>query len=273
MPSFGTISIRKAIPAALVAGMLFTQLPAATLAGAPPPNDIKRVEWTVLGQMNQFRQNHGLAPLRMAGGVRVVARDRSRSMKKRNYFGHVSPAGVTAGSMLQNRAISNAFWGEAIGWTSSMGLQRASRWMVNWWKGSPTHRRLMLRRDFNYAGIGVARDRGKVLWTIVFVNQPDHTPPKTQLVGPASRSIAAASNRVTLRWWGKDRRLSTRTSGLKAFVLQHKRSGGSWRVLRNTTRRSATLNLPSGSHYFRLRGVDRRGNRSGWQQPLKVVVS
>jgi uncharacterized protein YkwD len=253
--------------------MLLTTLPAATMAGSPPPPPVKATEWKVLSLMNQFRSNHGLAPLRMAGGVRVVARDRSRSMKNGNYFSHVSPSGVTAGSMLHSRSISNAFWGEAIGWTNSLGLNAGARWMVDWWKGSTPHRRLMLRRDFNYAGIGVARDGGKTLWTIVFVNQPDHTPPLAQLVGPSSNTISAASSSVTLRWWGKDRKLSTRTSGLKAFVLQHKRSTGSWHVVRRTRHRSATLALPSGQHYFRLRAVDRRGNRGGWRQPLKVVVS
>lgn len=273
MPTFGSIPIRRAIPAALVAGMLLTVLPAGTMAYNPPPHPVKATEWKVLSHMNQFRQRNGLAPLRMAGGVRVVARDRSRSMKNGDYFGHVSPSGTTAGSLLRNRAISHAFWGEAIGWTSNMDLNEGARWMVDWWKGSSSHRRLMLRRDFNYVGIGIARDGSKTLWTIVFVNQPDHTPPKAGLVGPASRTIASTGRSVTLRWWGKDRKLSTRTAGLKSFVLQHKRNGGNWGVLRNTTRRQATVTLSPGQHYFRLRAVDRRGNRGGWQKPLKVVIS
>ncbi len=194
-------------------------------------------------------------------------------MKNANYFSHVSPSGTTAGSMLRGRSISHAFWGEAIGWTNSMGLSSGARWMVDWWKGSSTHRRLMLRQDFNYAGIGISRDGGKTLWTIVFVNQRDHTPPIAELMGPASRTIASGDQRVTLRWSGKDRRLSTRTAGLKAFILQHKRSGGNWGVLRNTTRRQGTFALTPGQHYFRIRAVDRRGNRGGWQRPLKVVVS
>jgi uncharacterized protein YkwD len=272
MPYFGSISIRRAVPAALVAGMLLSTLPAATM-GASASGEVKAAERSVLNHMNQFRRGHGLAPLRMAGRVRLVARDRSRSMKNLDYFSHVSPSGATAGSMLRSRSVTHAFWGEAIGWTSAMGLETGARWMVNWWKGSTTHRRLMLRQDFNYAGVGVAREGGKTLWTIVFVNQPDHTPPFAQLMGPSSRTIATSSSSVTVCWSGQDRRLSTRTAGLRAFILQHKRSGGDWTVMRRTTSRQATMSLSRGQHYFRLRAVDRRGNRGGWQKPLKVVIS
>jgi uncharacterized protein YkwD len=274
MPTFRTISFRRAAPAALAAAMLISIFPAATMASNQAPPQIRAAEWKVLSHMNQVRQRHGLAPLRMAGGVRIVARDRSRSMKNANYFSHTAPSGATAGSMLRSRNIRHAFWGEAIGWTNSMDLTTGARWMVDWWKQSTTHRRLMLRRDFNYAGVGIARDGNTTLWTIVFVNQPDHTPPQASLAGPASRFVAAANTKVGVSWWGKDRRLSTRTAGLKGFTLQRKRAGSGWRtVKRNTSQRSVDIQLPSGTHYFRLRAVDRRGNRGGWQPPLKVVVS
>jgi hypothetical protein len=254
--------------------MLVTLLPAATFAGSTAPDAVKSAEWRVLSQMNQVRRNQGLHPLLMAGRVRVVARDRSRSMRAGSYFSHVSPSGQTAGSMLAGRDISHAFWGEAIGWTQYMNLHEGAKWMVDWWKNSPTHRRLMLRRDFNYAGIGIARDGHRTLWTIVFVNQPDHTPPIAGLIGPASRTVATATNQVTVRWWGRDRILSTRTAGLQSFSIQRKTPRGLWiPVLRNTTRRSVTVNLGSGEHYFRLRATDRRGNQGNWRPPLKVVVS
>jgi len=254
--------------------MLLTIVPAATMANSPPPPEVRTAEWKVLSYMNQVRANHGLNPLRMAGGVRLVARDRSRSMRRLNYFGHVSPTGWGAGHTLRNRHITHAFWGEAIGWTKHMGLNEGAKWMVDWWKKSTPHRRLILRSDFNYAGVGIARDGAKTLWTVVFVNQPDHTPPLAGMVGPASGVQVASSNSVTVKWWGKDRRLSTRTAGLKNFTVQRKIAGGEWRrVLHKTTKRSVTLNLRSGDHYFRLRARDNRGNMGGWRAPLKVVVS
>ena len=256
--------------------MLISILPAATMASDQAPAAIRQAEWKVLSHMNQVRGRHGLAPLRMAGGVRIVARDRSRSMKNANYFSHVAPSGTTAGSMLSSRSISHAFWGEAIGWTTYMDLDRGRALDGGLVEELAPHRRLMLRRDFNYAGVGIARDGNKTLWTIVFVNQPDHT----AAPGGPGRAHQSFGGRCEPRG---DRevvgqaigRLSTRTAGLKGFTLQRKRAGGGWRtVMHDTSRRSVRHRAdPRGAHYFRLRAVDRRGNQGGWQPPLQVVVS
>ena len=133
------ISIRRAVPAALVAGMLLSILPAVTLADAPP-DAVLATEWDVLQEVNQVRDNHGLAPLRMADDVREVARDRSRSMKRLDYFDHVSPSGQDAGDLLGSRQIGYRLWGEVIGWTRYIDLKPGSSWMVDWWKRSPVHR-------------------------------------------------------------------------------------------------------------------------------------
>jgi uncharacterized protein YkwD len=272
MLSFRTIPIRRAVPAALAVVMLASVLPAATVASNPAPPNVRASEWKVLNHLNRVRERQGLAPLRMAGGVRNVARDRSRSMKNQDYFAHTSPSGVDAGNILRSRSIRHAFWGEAIGWTVFMDLDEGARHLVNQWAKSPGHRRLMLRQDFNYVGIGVSRAGKKTYWTAVFANQPDHTAPKATLDTRVSRSVATANTSMTVRWTGRDRKLSTRTAGLKAFILQHRRANGDWNVIRRTSQRSATVNLGRGDHYFRLRAVDRRGNRGSWQTPLKVSV-
>ena len=107
MASIRTIPTRRAVPAALVAGMLLTLLPALTLA-AEPPEPVLSAEWAVLSEVNRVRDNQGLAPLRMAEDVREVARERSRSMKRLDYFGHVSPSGVDAGDLLIRTASATA---------------------------------------------------------------------------------------------------------------------------------------------------------------------
>ena len=60
-------------------------------------------------------------------------------------------------------------WGEVIGWTRRRALGPGSRWMVEWWKRSPTHRALLLSRRFDAAGVGVVKEGGRAIWTIVFV--------------------------------------------------------------------------------------------------------
>jgi|GEM_PF-3630230 len=278
MPSFRTISIRRATTAALAGAMILSLLPAATMgAYNQPPDAIKKAELTVLTQMNKLRARHGLAPLRMAGGVRLVARERSRSMRNQRYFAHVSPSGVTAATLMKRHGVRYAYWGENIGWTKYMGLQEGAEWMVDWWKDSPPHRRNMLNRGFNYAGVGVARIGEKLLYTIVFANQRDHTKPQGGVLSATagySPSATGSGANVTVKWWGRDPRLSTRTAGLKGFIVQYKEKGDRhWtRIRKNTTDRQLTKYLSKGTHKFRVRGRDNRGNRGLWKQPVVVQV-
>ena len=274
MASILTIPIRRAVPAALVAGMLLTLLPAVTLA-EDPPDAVLSAEWAVLSEVNRVRDNQGLAPLRMAEDVREVARERSRSMKRLGYFGHVSPSGVDAGDLLNSNGVGYRAWGEAIGWTVYMNLDEGSRWMVDWWKNSPSHRELMLSRSFNYAGVGIAQEGDRVLWTIVFVNQADRTAPVARIRRPNRTSSlrVAATTQTTLHWWGHDRPLATRTSGLHSFSIQHKVQGGRWHtVIERTTARQASWDLQPGTHLFRVRARDHRGNTSRWQDATPIEV-
>jgi uncharacterized protein YkwD len=274
MSPIRTILTRRAASAALAAGMLLTLLPAATFA-APPPS-VQSAEWDVLAEINAVRANHDLAPLRMTTGVRLVARDRSVSMKRLDYFDHVSPGGLDAADLLNRRDISYRYWGEIIGWTVNMGLGEGARWMVDWWKNSPVHREIMLSDAYNYAGVGIAVEGNTVLWTVVFVNQADHTPPVATLLQPAGTASlrVAGSNQSIVRWWGRDRRLAVRTAGLDSFQVQHRLPGGRWdTLLSRTTARQATWNLRPGLHFFRVRARDRLGNVGAWQGPTRVYVA
>ena len=272
--------------------MLLSILPAATMASGPVPQGIQAAEWKVLAHMNDVRAHHGLKPLRMAGRVRVVARDRSRSMKRLNYFGHVSPSGSSAGTMLRQRGVQHRLWGENIGWTVHMDLDWGAKWMVDWWKQSPPHRKAMLSRDYNYAGIGIARKGPKLLYTIVFVNRTKHNAfrkasyrkgsggdrkatvkgtirtPKARV----DRNRTTKSRRdVTVRWRAGER--PERAVRLRGFTIEHRPPGGSWKtVLRRTTQQRVSFDLNPGMHGFRVRAQDRSGNSSEWQGPLRLRI-
>jgi len=258
--------------------MLLALLPAASTLAAPhAPPEVRAAEWQVLAQMNRLRASHGLKPLRMAGGVRQVARERSRSMKNKSYFSHTSPAGVDAGDLLRRRSVQNHFWGENIGWAKYVNLEDGPGAMVDWWKDSSGHRYNMLYKDYNYAGIGIAKDGAETFYTIVFANQRDHTPPVAGLVNTQSRATVAATNgpkAVTIRWWGRDRALSAGTAGLRGFMVQYRPLDGRWRTLRSLTRtRQLTMELPRGSHLFRVRAVDNKGNRGDWMRSRTVDIN
>jgi uncharacterized protein YkwD len=278
MPTFHPIPIRRAVTAALTGAMLLTLLPAATAMAEPEaPPAVRAAEWQVLAEVNRFRANHGLKPLRMAGGVRMVARERSRSMKNEQYFAHSSPAGVDAGDLLRRRSVQNHFWGENIGWVKYVNLDDGPSAMIDWWKDSPGHRWNMLYKDYNYAGVGIAKDGAETFYTIVFANQRDHTPPVAGLVSSETGIAVAATSGprpVTVRWWGKDRPLATGTAGLRGFSVQYRRANGEWRTLRSlTTSRQLTTELTRGSHQFRVRATDKKGNRGSWMRPLTVTVN
>ena len=83
MPTFRTISIRRAAVAALAGVMILSLLPATAMAGSTAPTKaIRQAEWRVLGDINRYRATRGLAPYRMAQQARIAARKRSEPARE-----------------------------------------------------------------------------------------------------------------------------------------------------------------------------------------------
>jgi uncharacterized protein YkwD len=282
----------RAAAAAVLAGLVLTVLPAspspAAAAVRPASGQAAwqvRAERDMLAEINRVRAVRGLRAFVPDGRVWRVAGLRSTSMARQGYFAHVSPNGTDAGDLLRASRVRHSSWGEVIGWTVYMPIGDGVDWMVDWWLHSPSHRPILLSSSLNYAGVGIVMDGPTTLYTVVFSVSPDHTPPLASLVtgtalltGPRSADRATTTSRAARRevrvsWWGKDRPLVTRTSGLASFDVQHKRPGGTWRtVLNNTARRGYTFKLGPGTHVFRVRAQDRRGNTSRWQPARYVRV-
>ena len=264
--------------ALLLATLTLSLPPAATLGYHEPPQALRQAERKALAAINDLRSDRGLKPLRMAMRVRLVARDRSHDMRTHDYFSHSSPSGRDAATLLDRRNVRYLAGSENIGWISFMGTwERTAEAMVDAWFGSSGHRANLLSSDLNYVGIGAARSGKAVYWTAIFVRQRDHTAPKAGMIASATGMSVASDTSgrrsVTIRWWGHDRALQRHTAGLKGFVVQKKKAGGSWRTIRYMTKtRSLTLQLNQGVHKFRVRAVDNRGNKSGWRPPLRVSV-
>jgi uncharacterized protein YkwD len=91
-------------------------------------------------------------------------------MQRLDYFGHVAPRGEDAGDLLRSDGVRHRQWGEIIGRTHDQALGRGCRRIVHWWKGSPVHRHIVLSRRYREAGVGIARDGGRTIWTVVFVD-------------------------------------------------------------------------------------------------------
>ena len=281
MPTFRTISIRRATVAALAGMMILSLLPATTMASvADAPGPIRQAEWQVLSEINHYRASHGLVPLRMAFSARVAARARSEEMRDRNYLSHSSPTGRDAGTLLARRGIRYQAGAENIGRISFRDWDSATAGMMSGWKGSTGHRQSILSGTFNYVGIGVARNQGVAYFTTIFLLQNDHTAPKSGMYastsGIAVAATAAGKRPVTVRWWGRDPMLQRKHAGIRGFTVQHKRIGGkgNWHtVRRNTTTRHLTMTLTQGRHKFRVRAIDKAGNVGNWRRPVVVTVN
>ncbi len=122
------------------------------------------LEKDVLKYTNQYRKSKGLGTLQMRSDLNAIARKHSEDMAKgRRPFGH---GGFTQREKQIKRMYSSCTMAENVAYGSSTG-----RDVVTQWKNSSPHRRNLLG-DYDYSGIGTARDRnGRIYFTQIFVRR------------------------------------------------------------------------------------------------------
>ncbi len=220
--------------------------------------------------LNAERARAGLVALRVDSRLMAIARQRSADMASRNYFSHVSPSGKSAFDMIVSAGITWYGAGEIIAWNTYPSLADSAQAAKDGWMGSSSHRALVMSRDFNYLGLGLAVDsNGKKLWTGVFIKGPDRTGGYVQLA-PLPRTTLAAGESyriITVSWSGNDIRLATMTSGFRHYQIQVRTNGGAWIWWATaTTRTSQGVRVWRGKNYdLRIRACDRAGNCGGWK--------
>lgn len=158
----------------LVTVMALTLLPAAAAGYDQPSRELRRAERQTWAAINELRADRDLQPLRMARRVRLVARDRSRDMRKYHYLGHVSPSGRDAATLLSDRNVRYREGSENIGWSTFVGWAQSADVIVDAWYDSRGHRRNLLSDDYDAVGIGAAREGDEVYWTAIFLRQSRH---------------------------------------------------------------------------------------------------
>ena len=144
-------------------------IPAAAGGYDQPPRELRQAERQALAAINELRAERDLQPLRMARRVRLVARDRSRDMRKYDYLSHVSPSGRDAATLLSRRNVRYREGSENIGWSTFIGWNQSADAIVDGWFDSRGHRRNLLSDDYDHVGIGAARKGNEVYWTAIFV--------------------------------------------------------------------------------------------------------
>jgi uncharacterized protein YkwD len=225
----------------------------------------------ILARMNRDRAARGLVRYRGWSPVSSLATDRAQSMASVNTLSH-DAAGGDLGKALTADGVQWFAFGEIIGTANAPWGREVADYIYKLWKHSSYHAALMFSRSYNYVGIGFAHNArtGSTYASVVFVDSRDHTRPVAHN-GKLSRS----GRTITFRWSGHDRRLQTRTAGLRSFDVQMRRDSGTWRTIRNdVTRTRLTLRHRARGHWFwfRVQSKDRRGNLSRWSTPVRVWV-
>jgi uncharacterized protein YkwD len=145
-----------------------TEPPLPPPAPAAQPATLTAFEADILAGVNGERIAAGLAPLQLDGALVAVARERSADMVQRGYFGHVSPSGDTAFSLLDRYGIPYGWAGENLA-RNNYPDEECVFVAVRDWMASEGHRENMLNVHYTAIGVGAAVDSsGMKYFTLVF---------------------------------------------------------------------------------------------------------
>jgi uncharacterized protein YkwD len=119
-------------------------------------------ETNIINLVNKQRTTRGLRPVRVRYDLTRAARVHSRDMARRNRLTHRSGNGDSTGRRLRRYGYTSngyRYWsvGEDIAW-GRYGTQDATpETIVRRWMRSSAHRKIILKRVFRDAGVGVAK--------------------------------------------------------------------------------------------------------------------
>jgi uncharacterized protein YkwD len=134
-----------------------------------PSSLLLAFEADILTGINAQRTAAGLAPLQLDSNLVMVARERSNDMVQKGYFGHVSPTGDTAFSLMDRYGIPYAWAGENLARNNYPDNESVAV-AVRDWMASQGHRDNILGVHYQTVGVGAAVDgAGMKYFTLVFV--------------------------------------------------------------------------------------------------------
>jgi uncharacterized protein YkwD len=144
--------------AALVAALLSLVVAGSAVAAPSQPSRpsvaLTSLEHGVLADINLYRVEHKLAPLRLSAGLTLSAREHSQQMGARGYFAHESADGQEFWKRIKRVYPSTPYryWavGENLLW-SSPDVDAASA--LRLWVNSPEHKANLLTAKWREIGI------------------------------------------------------------------------------------------------------------------------
>ena len=143
----------------LTAGAVVQAGPASAL---PARTDLeKTIDWAILRLVNTERALHGLAPLKMAWGLRTSARHHNVTMARFNEMSHQLPGEPVFTTRISNAGYNWTWAGENIAWNSDMsraGVALLERLMYNEKPPNDEHRLNILSTHYRNIGVDVYMD-------------------------------------------------------------------------------------------------------------------
>jgi uncharacterized protein YkwD len=158
---------------------IFLGLGSNTYAAVHTESDTN-IQNAVLFYINQYRQQHGLAKLKMDNHMVIQAKQHSQDMANhRMPFGHTDFGKRIA--KLRSQIKNTGGGAENVAYN-----YKTAQIVVSQWVRSPGHKRNIVG-NYNLTGIGVARDKqGKLYYTQIFLQtskNPIITSPKAHYLG------------------------------------------------------------------------------------------
>ncbi len=148
----------RRIAVALAAACLSLVLVGAAVASPTQPRrpaaSLSSLEQGVLADINAFRTQHKLAPLRLSAPLTTAAREHTQQMADQGYFAHESADGSAFWKRIQHLYTSSPwrYWsvGENLLWSSpDVDAQGA----LQMWLDSPEHRANLLTARWREIGV------------------------------------------------------------------------------------------------------------------------
>lgn len=149
-------SHRHAATAAIIIDVLST--PCANTELTPAKDNLQAIATATLCLVNQERARHGEMPLRPNADLEAAADAHSQEMVSLNYFGHISPNGLTPLARVRDTGyIPSPQDGYTIGENIAWGTLELStpKAIVAAWIASPEHLANILEVGYRDTAIGV----------------------------------------------------------------------------------------------------------------------
>ena len=263
MRSPARILLLLTLATVLVGAMAPVASAAVTL---PSAEGVAKAEKDALTLTNKQRTDRGFVALRWDDRLGELARARAEYMASTGTFSH-SQDGKSVFDMMTKAGITWYGAGEIIAWNTASELSYSTAMAVQGWMDSAPHKAIMLSKDYNYVGFGLAVSptTGKRYWAGVYMKGPDRTAAWVKLATVNKQVISSTSMKVTISWSGGDSKLQVLTSGLKYYQMQKRRVGGEWYTYDPQTSTTLSRGWARGSTWeFRIRARDKVGNWGPW---------